>query len=169
MKKYLTKFVDSDLSTENEILGYDKALVNGKEYTFDYRFLTDNVLILRLNGNNYYFTVTEDEEEGYLEINLNSRVYKIIPKSELDLMLEKLSVNSGEVRDKKEIVSPMPGIISKLNVTEGQKVSKGDVFLVLEAMKMENEIKAKKDCVIKKVNVSEKKSVEKNELLLLLE
>ena len=169
MKKYLTKFVDHELSTENEILGYDKALVNGKEYKFDYRFLTDNVLILRLNGNNFYFTVTEDEEEGYLEINLNSRVYKIIPKSELDLMLEKLSVNSGEVRDKKEIVSPMPGIISKLNVTEGQKVSKGDVFLVLEAMKMENEIKAKKDCVIKKVNVTEKKSVEKNELLLLLE
>lgn len=169
MKKYLTKFVDSDLSVENEILSFDKALINGKEYTFDYRFLTDNVLILRLNGKNYFFTVTEDEEEGYIEINLNSRIYKIIPKSELDLMLEKLSVNKGEVRDKKDIVSPMPGIISKLNVTEGQKVSKGDVFLVLEAMKMENEIKAKKDCVIKKINVTEKKSVEKNELLLVLE
>ncbi|MBV6478868.1 MAG: hypothetical protein HGGPFJEG_01625 [Ignavibacteria bacterium] len=169
MKKYQITMVDTGVTSESEILNFDKALINGNEYNFEYKFLADNVLMLRLNNKNYYFTINENDEEGYLEINLNSRVFKVIPKSELDLILEKLSVNKGDVKDKKEIVSPMPGIISKLNVSEGQKVNKGDVFLVLEAMKMENEIKAKKDCVIKKVNVAEKKSVEKNELLLLLE
>ena len=80
-----------------------------------------------------------------------------------------MSTGKSESKDKKEIYSPMPGIIKKMNVKESQKVSKGDVLLVLEAMKMENEIKAKKDCVIKKINVEELKSVEKNELLLILE
>jgi len=169
MKKYTTKFVDSDVISESLITGQDCMTLNGKDFSYDYKFLTDNVLILRMNDKNYYLTVNEDDDEGFLEVNLNSKVYRIIPKSELDLIIEKLSVNKGESRDKKEILSPMPGIISKLNVTEGQKVNKGEVFLVLEAMKMENEIKAKKDCVIRKINVTEKKSVDKNELLLVLE
>lgn len=44
---------------------------------------------------------------------------------------------AGEV-----VKSPMPGNILKINVTQGQKVNEGDVLLVLEAMKMENEIVA---------------------------
>ena len=60
----------------------------------------------------------------------------------------------------------MPGIIKALNVKAGQQVKKGDVLLVLEAMKMENEIKAVKDGIVKKVNAEAMSSVEKNELLL---
>ena len=67
------------------------------------------------------------------------------------------------------VVSPMPGTILSVNVKVGESVKKGQVLCILEAMKMENEIKAKKDCVIKKVNVTELKSVEKNELLLVLD
>ena len=67
---------------------------------------------------------------------------------------------------KKEVKSPMPGIIKALNVKAGQQVKKGDVLLVLEAMKMENEIKAVKDGIVKKVNAEAMSSVEKNELLL---
>ena len=169
MKKYYTEFIDTDIKSESVLSDNNKSKVNGKEYNYDYKFLNENILILRSNNKNYYFTISEDEDEGYTVIELNSKKYKILSKSELDLLLEKISVNKSDSKEKKEIVSPMPGIISKLNVTEGQKVSKGDVLLVLEAMKMENEIKAKKDCIIKKVSVSEKKSVEKNELLLLLE
>ncbi len=63
----------------------------------------------------------------------------------------------------------MPGIIKSLNVKPGQHIRKGDVMLVLEAMKMENEIKAHEDCVVKKVNVDAMASVEKNDLLITLE
>ena len=67
------------------------------------------------------------------------------------------------------IKAPIPGVITRILVKVGDEVEPGQPVVVLEAMKMENEIKAKKDCVIKKVNVAELKSVEKNELLLLLE
>jgi biotin carboxyl carrier protein len=63
----------------------------------------------------------------------------------------------------------MPGSIVKINVEEGQIVKKGDVLLVLEAMKMENEIKVMVDCKITKILVEEKKSVEKGQLLMKLE
>ena len=50
-----------------------------------------------------------------------------------------------------QITSPMPGNILKINVTQGQKVSEGDVLLVLEAMKMENEIVATKSGTVAQI------------------
>ena len=169
MKKYITNLADSAEKTEVQFTDADKVKINNKEYTYDYRFINDNVLILRMNDNNYSLTVSKNEDEDYFEVNLNSAVYNIVSKNELDLLIESMSGKKGDSSEKKEIYSPRPGIIKKLNVTEGQNVTKGQVLFVLEAMKMENEIKAKKDCVIKKVNVEEMKSVEKNELLIVLE
>ena len=53
---------------------------------------------------------------------------------------------AGEV-----VKSPMPGNILKINVTQGQKVNEGDVLLVLEAMKMENEIVATKSGTVAQI------------------
>ena len=55
--------------------------------------------------------------------------------------------------------APMPGTIVSVNVSAGQKVAKGDVLVVLEAMKMENEIMAPHDAVVASVNVSKGESV----------
>ena len=62
---------------------------------------------------------------------------------------------AGEV-----ITSPMPGNILKLNVTLGQKVNEGDVLIVLEAMKMENEISATKSGTVAQINVTKGAVVE---------
>ena len=56
---------------------------------------------------------------------------------------------AGEV-----ITSPMPGNILKINVAQGQKVNEGDVLIVLEAMKMENEISATKSGTVAQINVT---------------
>ena len=62
---------------------------------------------------------------------------------------------AGEV-----ITSPMPGNILKINVTQGQKVNEGDVLIVLEAMKMENEISATKCGTVAQINVTKGAVVE---------
>lgn len=169
MKKYFTSIVDSKDNNEIELLNQNTVSINKKEYSYEHKFLNPNVLMLRLNDKNFMVTVSDNDDEGFYEVNFGSRMHKIVAKSELDILVDKMSSGKNEGKEKKEIYSPMPGIITKLNVSEGQKVNKGEVLLVLEAMKMENEIKAKKDCVIKKVNVTELKSVEKNELLLVLD
>lgn len=59
-----------------------------------------------------------------------------------------------------QICAPMPGNILAVNVTAGQAVKKGDVLMVLEAMKMENEIMCPRDGVVASVNTSKGASVE---------
>jgi len=169
MNKYFTNLYNTDVKNETEILSDTQALIDDKEYSYDFKFINDNAIVLRINNKNYLMTLNANEEEEYIEVNLDSKVYNIFCKSELEIMIEKMSNGKVDKKTRKEIYSPMPGIITKLNVRDGQKVSKGEVLLVLEAMKMENEIKAAKDCVIKKINVEALKSVEKNELLIVLE
>ena len=62
---------------------------------------------------------------------------------------------AGEV-----VTSPMPGNILKINVVQGQHVNEGDVLIVLEAMKMENEISATKSGTVAQINVTKGAVVE---------
>ena len=67
-----------------------------------------------------------------------------------------------------QITSPMPGTILKQNVAEGQAVKAGDVVLILEAMKMENEIVAPCDGTIKQLLVSKGSTVDTDQILAVL-
>ena len=66
------------------------------------------------------------------------------------------------------VTAPMPGNILKVNVTAGQAVKEGDVLVVLEAMKMENEILAPKACTVKQVLVSKGATVDTGATLVVL-
>lgn len=65
--------------------------------------------------------------------------------------------------------SPMPGTIVSVNVSAGQNVKKGDVLVVLEAMKMENEIMAPRDAVVASVQVNKGDSVDSGTPLVSLQ
>lgn len=73
------------------------------------------------------------------------------------------SIAAGEV-----VKSPMPGNILKINVTVGQKVAEGDALLILEAMKMENEIAAPKAGTVAQIIVSKGAVVETGAPLVVL-
>ncbi|MBQ9478987.1 MAG: biotin/lipoyl-binding protein [Selenomonadaceae bacterium] len=66
------------------------------------------------------------------------------------------------------IDAPMPGKVVKLVASEGQSVKAGEVLLILEAMKMQNEIPADADGVVKKFNVAAGQSVKAHESLVIL-
>jgi len=66
------------------------------------------------------------------------------------------------------IASPMPGTILKVNVTAGQAVKSGDVLMILEAMKMENEIFAPCDGTVSEVRVSEGAAVQPGDVLVVI-
>jgi biotin carboxyl carrier protein len=68
-----------------------------------------------------------------------------------------------------EIISYIPGTIVKLFVTEGQQVKKGEMVLMLEAMKMQNRIEVPFDGKIKKINVKEGEKIPKNRVMIELE
>jgi len=68
----------------------------------------------------------------------------------------------------KSVTSPMPGKIIAVKCTQGQAVKRGDVLIILEAMKMEQEIKAKVDGTIAEIKVTAGKAVQKDEELIVI-
>ena len=175
MKKYITKFPKNKNPNNVEVIDNNRFFLNGKEYDYEHRFISDNVMVLRIANDNYVVKVDNDleNENGNpgtaYNIDINSDNYKISCKSELDLLSEKFSNSKAGGKFKDIISSPMPGAIVKMNVKPEQRIKKGDVLLIIEAMKMENEIKAAKDCVVKEVLVKEKTSVEKGQVLIKLD
>lgn len=167
MNKYFLQIDNKELEAE---ITDTKIKTKDSEENFEYKFLTDDLIFLRINNKNYFVKseFVEDEVLKNTEFSLevNSKIHKIICKNELELLTEKFSKNRGDVKIKNELVSPMPGAIVKINVKEGDEVKKGQVLIVLEAMKMENELKAAGDCVIGKILVEEKMPVDKNQLLI---
>lgn len=173
MKKYFLNINESNAPVEVILKDGKTLLLGDKELKYDYKFISENVMILRIDNKNYIVKTESDTEEELrdtaFDVDIKSGVTKVLCKSELDILMEKFSKSRGDVKIKTDITSPMPGAIVKINVKEGQKVKKGEVFLVLEAMKMENELKAISECIIQKIFVEEKKSVEKGQILLKLE
>lgn len=141
--------------------------VNDKTLDWDIKWITDRKIHLIHNNQSMDAElISLDKESKTIQIKLNNIISEIRLKDRFDLLLEELgmnTINSGAIKD---IKAPMPGLILDLKVKPGDMVQKGDVVLILEAMKMENTIKSPGDGIVKEVKVSLKQSVEKNHVLI---
>ena len=82
------------------------------------------------------------------------------------LHIRSLTSNSDRPRASPVLKAPMPGLVLRVHVTPGQTVAAGAGLVVLEAMKMENELKAPGPAVVKAVRVQPGEAVEKGQVLL---
>ena len=99
-------------------------------------------------------------------LKINSVKYAIDLKDKYDELLHSLGMDNIASAKINQVKAPMPGMVLNILVHEGNEVKKGDVLLVLEAMKMENMLKSPTDGVIKKIAVQKGNAVEKNQLLI---
>ena len=83
---------------------------------------------------------------------------------EIRVLVEKSKQSISEFT----ISAPIPGLITKVKVNEGDKIKQSDGVLILEAMKMENEIKSESEGIIKKILVKEGMTVEKDQELIVI-
>ena len=90
-------------------------------------------------------------------------------EDEYDQLLHKLGMDKALTKKVNELKAPMPGLVLRILVEEGQAIKQGDSLLVLEAMKMENVLKSMGDGVIKQLKVKAGDKVEKNQLLIVME
>ncbi len=104
-----------------------------------------------------------------MTIRQQHAVYDLVFKDDLDLVLDKMGIKRSVDTVSTDIKAPMPGKVIGIMVNAGDTVSKGDGILILEAMKMENVLKAERDCVIKAVHVSVGVNVEKAQVLVELD
>lgn len=117
---------------------------------------------ITVNGNVYDVTVEEGASSG---APVQAAVPKAAPKAQAPKAeAPKVSGTAGSVK----VNAPMPGKIVAVKANPGDKVSRGQVILVLEAMKMENDIVAPQDGTVASVNVTVGSSVESGETIATL-
>lgn len=104
-----------------------------------------------------------------LVLAVNGREFELFIKDELDQKLDKLGFTGKKKGSTGEIKSPMPGLVHTIDLAEGQALDKGDTLLILEAMKMENIIRAENPLTIKSICVKKGDTVAKNQVLLVVE
>lgn len=110
--------------------------------------------------------LTTDFDNKTIQLKINGNTHTVSIADENDQLVKKLGLLSVVNQKVNAINSPMPGLVLDILVEEGQSVSKGDSILILEAMKMENIIKAPNDAVIKGIKTTKGTAVEKGELLV---
>ncbi len=126
---------------------------------FTYSFIIDNRSALLIIEN----------KNGSLEVTLDHQKYRLLLKDEVQQMLEKMGIKGEESALEKKIIATIPGLIRKIETRPGEKVTAGQGLMVVEAMKMENELKSPVSGIVKSIFVSEGQSIEKGELLIELE
>ena len=104
-----------------------------------------------------------------LKIEVDGETFELVIKDELDQRLDSMGFSSTSTKHIKEIKAPMPGLVLEVAVKEGQEVKEGERILILEAMKMENEIRTVRAGVVKQITCIIGQRVEQNSVLIVLE
>ncbi|MDO5519027.1 MAG: biotin/lipoyl-containing protein [bacterium] len=116
---------------------------------------------ITVNGNVYNVTVEEGTTEGVVQASVPAAS---APKQAPAKKAAAPAAGAGKVK----VTAPMPGKILNVKAAAGQAVKKGEVILILEAMKMENEVVAPQDGTIASINVAAGDSVEAGDVLATL-
>jgi biotin carboxyl carrier protein len=128
---------------------------------------TGQGLFLRIGNSMWSLTMLPPDEDSTLRrIAVNGRLIQVEVDDETSALLRRLQSDKATQIQAAVLRSPMPGRIARVLVTEGEFVESGQGVLILEAMKMENEIKAPSAGIVKAVRVQEGDAVEKNTMLI---
>jgi biotin carboxyl carrier protein len=145
----------------------DKLSVDGNAIEWDLAKISNEYFHILIKNDSYRAEIIKaDPVAKSFIIKINGKVYSVELKDKFDILLEKMGLNNGVSGKANIIKAPMPGLIVDLRVKEGDKVKPGDALLILEAMKMENMIKASAESIVKSVKVTKGESVEKNQVLI---
>lgn len=153
-----------------------KVTVNEKdEYQVDQK--TIDALDIVPTGQNKYHWIYENRsytvhvldrsvDGKQFKISINGIIHEARVEDRYDALLHQLGMDNLSSSKALELKAPMPGLVLDVQVNVGDVVSKGDGLIVLEAMKMENVLKASDDGTIKSIKASKGDSVNKNDVLI---
>jgi biotin carboxyl carrier protein len=148
----------------------DTILLDSKHSDFKIRDLgNDSYEVSDAENQVVIEVLSVDLDTKAMTIRYLHNVYDLAFKNDLDRVLDKMGIKRSSDNVSSDIKAPMPGKVIDVIVQEGDTVEKGDAILILEAMKMENVLKAEGAASIKKVLVSSSENVEKNQVLIELD
>jgi len=141
-----------------------KVIFNGEELDFEILETVNNVYFLRIAEKIYNFTCTHKNNENLVLFSQSEKFELTVRTSLQEIASEVLAQKLSEYHHL-DVKAPMPGMILKLKKSKGDKVNHGEAVMILEAMKMENEIRSVNMGTIKDIYVKEGAKVEKGAAL----
>jgi biotin carboxyl carrier protein len=161
--KYITTVEDKQFLVE--IIDEKHVSVDGKVYEVDFESVSGQpVYSLILDGKSHESYVAPGDHDW--QVLIRGRLYPVTVEDERDKRLR--SAAGGGVAETGEfhLRAPMPGLVVAILVEEGQPIKKGQVLLILESMKMQNELKSPRDGTLGRVRVKAGETVEQKQTLL---
>lgn len=132
--------------------------------------LPDGSFSIIRDGKSYVARIEEvDRETKTVVLRIGEKPYTVSIEEPLDRLLKEMGIDNSSAQKAGSVKAPMPGLILRILVAPGQAIEKGDGLIVLEAMKMENVLKATAAGTVKAVHAQEKTTVEKGAVLIELE
>lgn len=150
-----------------EINDDHSVIVDGVVHPVDFVNLDDQPVFTLLVDGQSYEAYIQPGEDNQWQVLLRGTMYTAEVEDEREKRLRAAGgVAAGGGSGEFNLKAPMPGLVVVVPVTEGQAVKKGDNLIILESMKMQNELKAPRDGVVARVRVKPGDSVEHHQVLV---
>ena len=161
--KYITTVDDQQF--EIEVVDEHHIRIGDRLLQVDFESVSGQpVFSLILDGRSYESFVYQGEEDW--DVLLRGRQYQVKVEDEREKRLRAAAGGGVAEGGEFHLKAPMPGLVVAILVEEGQPVQKGQVMLILESMKMQNELKAPRDGTIGRIRVKAGESVEQKQAML---
>lgn len=151
------------------VLNDSELLINDRKYNYELVSTRIHSYLLKLNNRIYELTGVKSINDSFI-VNVEGYQFDVIVRTALQekaiKLIEDAKMISHHVRNVK---APMPGLILKVKRKENDLIDQGDSVIILEAMKMENDLRAPASGQIKNIFVNEGTVVEKGAVLFTIE
>ena len=113
--------------------------------------------------------IATDFNTKTLTLEVNGNKYDLNIEDPYDLLVKEMGLSANVAQKMSNVKAPMPGLIVDILVEPGQAIEKGSQILILEAMKMENVLKAEGEGIIKSIEITKGDAVDKGQILIEME
>ncbi len=161
-------FVDINGKEKSVKFGSPNTIsIGDRQYEYHFEEINQYYYIVRLNNRVYRINRVSGEKNSHL-ILTDGKYFETEVRTNLEQKARQVLSNVKQQNHHSLIRSPMPGMVLKIKKNAGDEVAQGESIMILEAMKMENDIKSPFSGRIKEIFVSESSPVEKGAKLFLI-
>ncbi len=161
--KYVTSIGDEQFTIDINHRG--EITVNGQVIDIDMQQMQDTTMYSMIVGDESH-DVRMSEGDGFYEVQVTGEIFQVVVEDERTRRLAGLKQGAGADSGEIFIKAPMPGVVVEVLVANGQKILKGDIVIILESMKMQNEFKAPRDGEVHVVRVAPGDTVDQNSVMI---
>jgi pyruvate carboxylase subunit B len=164
----MNDFVISSSNKKYNLSLSDKhILIDGEKFITELTQLSDYLYLLKIDEKVYQVTSQKINSETFL-LSINGYSFETTVRTTLEEKANNYLKNKAKENGSQVVKSPMPGLIVKILKNVGDPVEMGEAVILLEAMKMENEVRSTTSGIIKEIKIKENNSVEKNAPLIII-